>query len=272
MAETLTYDNVSEQPATTPETLTSEEQDSLQVGEQIQEQESQLLAGKYENAQELEKAYIELQKKMGSDDKEEGTEVSNETEEETPKVELEVTPTVEALTTAALEFEKSGELTPETMAKFKEMSSSEIVDTYTKMYAEALNQGYQADGATATADITDADVNSIRNSVGGDKAYDNMLSWATENLPEAKMSSFDRLIESGNAEAIQLAVDGLKSQYDNAQGYEGRMLTGKAPQTSGDVYRSQAEVVKAMSHPDYDNDPAYRQDVVDKLSRSDVQF
>ena len=82
MAETLTFDNTTEQ--TSADNLTSEEQESLQVGEQIQEQENQLLAGKYENAQELEKAYIELQKKMGSDEKEEGEEVSNETEEEAP--------------------------------------------------------------------------------------------------------------------------------------------------------------------------------------------
>ena len=50
------------------------------------------------------------------------------------------------------------------------------------------------------------------------------------------------------------------------------MLSGKAPRTSGDVYRSQQEVVKAMSDPQYDNDPAYRQDVMQKLARSNVQF
>ena len=63
MAETLTFDNTTEQ--TSADSLTTEEQDSLQVGEQIQQQESELLAGKYENAQQLEKAYIELQKKNG---------------------------------------------------------------------------------------------------------------------------------------------------------------------------------------------------------------
>ena len=68
MAETLTFDNTTEQ--TSADNLTTEEQDSLQVGEQIQQQEEQLLAGKYENAQQLEKAYIELQKKMGSSDEE----------------------------------------------------------------------------------------------------------------------------------------------------------------------------------------------------------
>ena len=264
MAETLTFDNTTEQ--TSADNLTSEEQDSLQVGEQIQQQEGELLAGKYENAQELEKAYIELQKKMGSDDNEEEASESEETEEPI----MEVTPTVEALTSAAVEFEKSGSISPETMAKFSEMDSKELVDTYTTMYAKALELGYSP--AAAAPDITDAQVSSIHNSVGGEETYNNMLDWATNNLPESRMSSFDSLVESGNADAIQLAVDGIKSQYDNSQGYEGRMLTGKAPQTSGDVYRSQQEVVAAMNDPKYDLDPAYRQDVVDKLARSDVQF
>ena len=64
----------------------------------------------------------------------------------------------------------------------------------------------------------------------------------------------------------------FKSAYDAANGYEGRMLTGKAAETRGDVFRSQAQLVKAMSDPRYDNDPAYRQDVVEKLNRSDIDF
>ena len=55
------------------------------------------------------------------------------------------------------------------------------------------------------------------------------------------------------------------------EGYEGRMLTGKAARAV-DGFRSQAEVVRAMSDPRYDSDPAYRQDVYDKLERSNVQF
>ena len=71
---------------------------------------------------------------------------------------------------------------------------------------------------------------------------------------------------------IKLAVLGLKAKYDEANGYEGRMLQGKAPQTSGNVFRSQAELVQAMSDSRYENDPAYRQDVIEKLDRSDMQF
>ena len=50
------------------------------------------------------------------------------------------------------------------------------------------------------------------------------------------------------------------------------MVTGKsAPQTK-DVFRSQAELVAAMNDRRYDRDPAYRQDVIEKLERSDVDF
>jgi len=47
------------------------------------------------------------------------------------------------------------------------------------------------------------------------------------------------------------------------------MLSGKAPTNTKDVYRSQAELVAAMNDKRYDNDPAYRQDVIAKLERSD---
>ena len=50
------------------------------------------------------------------------------------------------------------------------------------------------------------------------------------------------------------------------------MLSGKAPKTSGDIFRSQAEVVAAMSDARYENDPAYRQDLIEKLDRSNIDF
>ena len=63
MAETLSYQEP--QNVTTVDNLTPEEQDSLQVGEQLSQQEEQVYAGKYKSAQELEKAYMELQSKLG---------------------------------------------------------------------------------------------------------------------------------------------------------------------------------------------------------------
>ena len=116
------------------------------------------------------------------------------------------------------------------------------------------------------------DVDSIKSTVGGDEEYGKIVNWAADNLSKDVIESFDDLISTGNIGAIKLAVNGMKAQYEDANGYEGRMLTGKAPQTSGDVFRSQPELVAAMSDPRYDSDPAYRQDIMQKLDRSDLQF
>ena len=53
-----------------PGELNADEQDSLQVGEQMQQDQEQMLAG-HKNAQELESAYLELQKKLGGNTTEE---------------------------------------------------------------------------------------------------------------------------------------------------------------------------------------------------------
>ena len=148
------------------------------------------------------------------------------------------------------------------------MSSQELVSAYMDMQSKAA----QAAPEQEAADLTESQVNTIKNSAGGEEQYSKLIGWAEQNLPRDTVSAFDALCESGNAEAIQLAVNGLKAQYENANGYEGRMLSGKAAQTSGDVFRSQAEVVNAMSDVRYDNDPAYRMDIMEKLDRSNIDF
>ena len=242
--------------------FTEEEQDSLQVGEQIAEAESQLLAGKYENAEELEKAYLELQQKLGSNDNEEWTGQEDEEEVEQEE-EVEIPAAQGLITDASSEYAENGQLSDETMARFSEMSTSELVNAYIEMQANAPQQQVEQ-----VSDLTEADVNSIRNAAGGEQAYSSLMQWAGENLPEASVSAFDALVETGNKEAIQLAVAGVRAEYERVNGVDGELLTGKAPTQTTDVFRSQAEVVRAMADPRYDDDPAYRQDVYEKLERS----
>jgi len=80
MAETLTYENNPE--VTSIDNLNADEQDSLKVGESMQEAQDNLLAGKYKNAQELEQGYIELQKKLGEGEAEEPVAEAEEEEYE----------------------------------------------------------------------------------------------------------------------------------------------------------------------------------------------
>jgi len=261
MAETLSY-----QPETTTETvadnLTTDEQDSLAVGEKLVEQQEQLLAGKYKSAEELEKAYVELQKKLGEDKSEEQTSA-----EEKPDEKPQLSDGASLITTASEEYYANGnKLSDETMAKFSSMSTQDLIKAYMEVQSTQPQQPAQE------VEITEAQINQIKNSAGGEKEYANIINWAKSNLPKESITAFDEVVNTGSVQAIQLAVAGLKSEYNNANGVEGRMVTGKAAPNNGDVFRSQAELVRAMNDPRYDNDPAYRQDVIEKLDRSDLEF
>ena len=277
MAETFTVDTTPQTETVVDESgsvegLTPDEQDSLQVGEQIQEQTEQLFAGKYKTAEDLEKAYGELQKKLGEkgdeDSEEAGDSEPAEPEETTEEAEEASPPSAaaELITSASEEYASNdGKLSPETLEKFSSMSSQELVEAYMKVQSN-LPQGDLLDNA---GDISDATVNEIKNYAGGEKSYGDMVQWASENLESGAVEAFDSIVNTGSIDAIKLAVNGLKAQYQNAVGFEGTMVTGKAPVQQKDVYRSQAELVAAMSDRRYDNDPAYRQDVIAKLERSD---
>ena len=263
MAETLSYQEP--QNVTTVDNLTPEEQDSLQVGEQLSQQEEQVYAGKYKSAQELEKAYMELQSKLGEQEEKGETEVAEKEPEDKPTLSEGAT----LITSATDEYYANGnKLTPETLQKFSSMSSQDLINAY--MEVQQLPEYQQAQ--QAPVEITDSQVNQIKNAAGGEAAYSNIINWAKSNLEAEQINAFDDVVNTGSVQAINLAVAGLKAQYDNANGVEGRMVTGKAPTNSGDVFRSQQELVAAMNDVRYDRDPAYRQDVIEKLDRSNLEF
>ena len=260
MAETLTYDNTPE-----AEVLTPDEQDSLQIGEQLEAEQEQLLAGKYQNAEELERAYIELQRKLGDSDEGDEEEVSEDDGEVYEEPETEYSEAQTLISNASQEYAETGQISDEMFEQFGEMSSQDLVEAYMNI---------QAGAPEAVADeLSESEVNSIKNSVGGEQAYDNVMQWAGENLDPDQVDAFDNIITTGNSIAIQMMVNGLKAQYDSSNGYEGRMLSGKsANASSSDVFRSQAELVSAMSDSRYESDPAYRNDLLEKLDRSDLNF
>jgi hypothetical protein len=259
---TLTYDPTEPQEGE----FNEEELDALAVGEQLAQEEANLLAGKFRDADELEQAYLELQRKLGSRETEQDTEQDTEQVEE--EEELEYSPAVDLIQEASNEYySNGGQLSEETLSRFGELSSQELVQAYMQLQA---NQPQQE--VAQVSDLSDREVNFIQNSVGGEQAYAQMVQWAADNLDPTYVQAFDNVVESGNVQAIALAVAGLRSEYENAVGYEGRMLSGKAAQAQDPGFRSQAEVVRAMSDPRYESDPAYRQDIFDKLERSNIQY
>lgn len=260
MAEILSYD-----PAGDPEivgAIEADQAESLAIGEEMINQANARLAGKYKDAQELEKAYIELEKKLGSRNEEETQEPEAEDQQEP----TEYSTQIEAISRAAEEFESKGELSAETLAEFEKMSSKELIQAYFE-----YEKGLPAANAPQAVELTQQDINSIQNSVGGEAAYQQLVGWAAQNFSEAEIQAFDNVIDSGNVAAINLALAGLQARYTDANGYEGKMIQGKAT-TPADTFKSQAEVVRAMSDARYDRDPAYRDEIMQKLARSDLKF
>ena len=254
MAETLTL-NTTPDTETLGESLTSDEKESLEIGEKMVEQQEQLLAGKYKNAEELEKAYVELQQKLGSKEETVKEETIDTKEEVKEKEEEPTEPTF--LDNLWEESQKEGDFTEETINKLNEMSQQDLAQEY-------LN--YRA--STTPTQLSDADVTALKNIAGGDKGYDQMMKWAGDNVPKEQIDMFDAVMDKGDPLSCFFAVQALNYRYNDAVGIDGQMLTGKAAKAEQPGFRSQAELVAAMSDPKYDNDPAFRQDIIAKLERS----
>ncbi len=285
--------NISYDPSNDPEAiaaLEAEEADSLEVGEKLVQEQEELLAGKYKNAEELEKAYMELQSKFGSGEEEAGeaeeyeegdepVEGDAERYDEEGYVNFESVADAygDQLADAFQEngidpwamndhfYENDGTLTPEMYDELNEAGfSDETIDAYLGGLRNQL--GYDDAGET----LGDSEIADIKNIAGGEQGYADVVQWASENLPAEDIEAFDEVINTANEAAVRFAVKALVGQYEDAVGRTPDLVTGKQSST-GEAYRSMAEVVRDMSDPRYDTDDAYRLDVMRKLERSNLK-
>lgn len=234
-------------PATkenTTETTTEElvvEDKQVEAGEKI--------LGKFETQADLEKAYKELESKVGQAKAEPKQDQGLEIEQTAEKV-------VEAagLDMASLEqeFMDKGELGEDSLAKLESQGiSKDIVNNY-------------IEGQRALAQQIESDVKSI---AGGNDGYSEMMAWAKDNLSADEKDAYNRIVNGRDLDATKMAVQGLKARMNNEA--EPNLVRGK-PAASQEQFTSVAQVTAAMSDPRYSKDPAYRQEVQDKINRSDV--
>jgi len=120
--------------------------------------------------------------------------------------------------------------------------------------------------------LTEDQAEQLYEMVGGEQAYQSMLEWASQSLSKEEIEMYDSVMGDGNANSIFFAVQALANKYFDNVGSEGQLLTGRGAAESNAVFRSQSELVQAMNDPRYDNDPAYRSDVMAKLENSDLGF
>ena len=284
MAVNITYD-----PSDDPEVLDaidSDEQDSLEVGEKLMQEQADLLAGKYKNAEELEKAYMELQQKLGEGEADDSGEEGEAEEQsgyqrydEEGYVDFDAVAEAygEGLANAFQEnnidpwemndhfYANDGTLTEEMYDQLNAAGfSDETIDAY--LGGLRSQMGYEEAGQV----LGDGEIADIKAIAGGEEGYAQVIEWAGQNLPQADIEAFDEVINTANEAAVRFAVKALVGQYEDAVGRTPDLVTGKQP-LPGAAYRSMAEVVRDMSDPRYDQDEAYRMDVQNRLSRSNIK-
>ena len=203
------------------------------------------LPEKFSSAEDLAKAYGELEKSYSSKQTEEAPPVTQQEAEQATGLSLDA---------YYNEYAENGQLSDDSYKKLETSGlSKDLVDSY-------------IEGQTA---IADNHVKQIQSVAGGEGEYEKITTWASQNLPETEVNTFNKMVESGTVEEAMMAVSGLKARYDNTVGVTPNLIQGQVSAPSS-AYQSTAEIVSAINDPRYKVDTAYRKTVEDKIKRSNV--
>lgn len=233
----------------------SQQQDAnTEVTQEAQTQETSndrpgWLPEKFANAEELAKAYGELEKRMSgkpTEDKPvEGNDLKIKAKEEVQ--------TENSLDSFYTEYAEKGSLTEESYTKLSAMGiNKETVDAYI-LGQEALAQQHNA---------------SIVSTVGGQENYNNMVQWAAENLSKSEIDAFNNTVDNGSLEQAQLAIAGVNSKYQ-ANTKEPNLFSGQKSE-SNVGYESVAQMLTDINNPKYREDSAFRKSVEAKVKQSNI--
>ena len=257
-----------------------------------QTDENGLILGKFKTVEELANSYKELEGKLGTDTQEEEV-TETESESDIPEgyedfytedgsVNYESVNEAYGETLGNIfkeaqidpykisaEFHKNeGEIPQEMYQSLLDAGLSKgAVDSY--LTGRAAEMGY-GEAGEAEGELAEAEVKSIRESIGGDDNYAKMVSWAMENLPKAEIEEFNEATKTQTATQLKFMVQGLYQQYSRAMGTEPNLITGRPAASGPNPYRSTQEVVAAMSDKRYGKDVTYTEDVQRRLAGSDV--
>jgi len=215
-----------------------------------QEERPSWLPEKFQSAEDLAKAYAELEAKQSAGKPAEQTPAA--TEEQAQKLVTDAGLDFDAL---SAKFAQTGALSDEDYAA---LEGAKIPRAMVDAYIE----GQKAIAQTHRATLLSA--------VGGEEGFTAVSTWAADALDAADIDAFNSVMDSGDMGAMKLALAGLKAQYDAENGSEPTLLKADTGSASQEVFRSTAELTAAMKDPRYDRDPAYRADVEKKLARSNI--
>lgn len=207
--------------------------------------EEKVLAGKYKSTEELEKAYLELQSKLGQESP----------KEETREVKEEVTeaPTQDLFLKGYEEWKQEGNISEATKKSFIEKG---IPEQYIDQYIE---------GANAQIELMTM---KIHNALGGQDHVNELISWATDNLSDAEIATYNDLIETGDLDKITTAYQSIEARMSQKTATKKFIQPDSGTSNDRVGFASKAEMIEAMNNPKYKKDSAYRAEVERKLANS----
>jgi hypothetical protein len=207
-----------------------------------------LLAGKFKSPQDLERAYLELQTKLGQQAK--PAPQSPQGEEKvappTPKSEGQLD-----LAAYEAEFGRDGKLSDASYESLGKLGlGRSMVDQYIAG-RQAMNDRFVAD---VTADV------------GGMEGYTAMVQWAAANLDAPAIVAFNNAIQSADPATAKMAVSGLKARYEAAEGRAPNLLSGQPGGAGG--YQSREQWMADIRDPRYQKGDTAFHAMVDRKLRA----
>jgi len=224
------------------------------------------LPEKFNSVEDLAKSYAELEKKLGGQSQETKEEVDPvakaqpKTETKTDNNKLDIAE--KAVSDAGLdmsslqqEYSEKGELDAKSYEALEKVG-------ITKQYVDNYIAGQEA--------IANQQATEIKQTVGGEETYQEMVDWASKNMTEGEKQAYNKAVNSGDMDTVKLAVNALKGQYERANGVEPNLVEGKAQPSQEQGFQSWAQVTEAMADPRYAKDMAYQNEVKNKLANSNL--
>ena len=251
--------------------LSPDQKDQAIIDAQPEQQEPPKLAGKYESVQELEKGYEELQKKLSSQEETNQPEVSESQEEAAPANASEIYGEYigSRLDEAGVDYQGMNTKWQETGRldddDYKALEGAGFSKDMVEAYLAGVQYRAEQDSQLAAKEVA-----AIKNEFGGEQLYTEMITWAAANLDKAEIDAFNSMLKTSNPHQIRIAVAGIQAAYMNQAPREPKLVGGRTPKADTSKFKSTAQVVAAMNDERYATDEAYRREVQEKLSRSNV--
>lgn len=219
--------------------------------------ESRKLAGKFDSTADLEKAYENLQAKLGQQqtDRQEEAGDDEKADQAAANVVNQAGLDQDELTT---KFMSEGDISD---SDYEALEKAGIPREMTQSYLEGLRQQANSERSEVLSTLGE----------NSEEKFSAIQEWAGNNLSETAIDTFNRMVNSGDKEQAKMAVENLSSKYSAAMGQEPSLINTTTTQSSQDVYSSMQEVTRDMADSRYKSgDAQFQQSVQEKLRRSNL--